>query len=152
MAHWTPHFPPVSSPLAAKKRISLFRGTFSLFRIEKDHHLGDPHGLVVKGAASIDISIFDDSFERIDFPLILLSRDNVDVIEEENRLLRSVSFQCGQEIAPPGRGLEDLAGNGLCLKDLLKEAGSLDLITRRVDGVDARYMSEKVCAASFQEM
>jgi len=62
------------------------------------------------------------------------------VIKEKNGFLRSVSFQGGEEIASARRGLEDLAGNGLFLKDLLKKAGSLDLVARRIDRVDANVL------------
>jgi hypothetical protein len=73
------------------------------------------------------------------------------MIEEEDRSLVTIPFKGGEEITSAWRGLEELTGDGLGIKDLLKKFGSLYFIPRWIDCINP-YVFLEVMNRFFKEL
>jgi hypothetical protein len=62
--------------------------------------------------------------------------------EQEDGLLFSTSLQGSEEIPSAWRGFENLARNGLCVENILKEPCPFHFVSRRVNGIDTNILLE----------
>ena len=67
------------------------------------HELQNAHRLHVKRPATPEVTVLNFAGERIDGPELFDRRDNVQVIEKDDGLPRTVSFQACVYASPPGR-------------------------------------------------
>ena len=118
------------------------------FEKQHDHEIGGQLVLVVDGAASPNVAVFEDGAEGIYRPFVALDSDHVGVGHQEHRAFSPVSFETGYEICARRVEREYLRRNTLVVEDLLQVFDSEGFIAWRVAGVD--LYQRPVVAKSFR--
>src|SRR5262249_52865577 len=111
---------------------------------EEGEGVGDGEGVDVDGAAPVNEPVLDGAAERVDRPELLVVRNDVSVIEQNNWALAPVPAQTRPDRAAAGKRLEDLMLDAFALADAGEEIRRANLIARRIGSVDLEVLNKEI--------
>lgn len=98
----------------------------------------------IDGAASVDVTVFDDSGEGIEGPFLAFNTDHIGVRRDENRLLAAIAPQPRDEVGLGGIGSGDDVDFKAQWRELrFQKRRHLRFVTGRVAGIDADQFLEQ---------
>ncbi len=115
--------------------VPLQRTAFGVQR-EEGLQMEDPARLGVEGPAAVHVAVPDLATERIHRPVIVVRRDDVDVVQEQDRRLVA-PLEPRPDVAPARRRLGGLVVDSGSIEDLREELDTSGLVARRVRRIDA---------------
>src|SRR5262245_34591206 len=98
--------------------------------------LSDGRTLHIERTASPKISVFDHTGKRRFLPEVSFRRNDIHMIQQENRFLHAGTLETRKNISTSGSRFENPRLDPFTVKDLFEELRGLDLITRWVGGID----------------
>jgi hypothetical protein len=112
--------------------------------LQPDHgeRLGDRQGFHVVGPAADQVAEVDGPVEGGVFPVRSMGLGHVDVVEQQERIVRAAAGETGEDVAPTGRRAHDLGLDLFALEETPEEVGPLLLAVGRA-GVDAHIVLEE---------
>ena len=104
------------------------------------------HALHVDRATAPDEAVAHRAAERIDRPVLALERDDVAVVEQDQRVAaRPVARDGrGQRVASARPGVEAAVGDALAVENAREPRAGARLVAGRVDGVDTDVLGQQL--------
>ncbi len=102
------------------------------------HELRDPLPLHVERSAAPDVTALDGAAERIHLPVLRRRKDDVHMVEENQRPRAAVAPQARVQVRLAGRRLEGLGLDAVASQHRGQPARCHDLVTGRVRRIDAQ--------------